>query len=492
MAYKVFIKKNYRPVVRWVPDRPWYARHKFTLSALCCMGFVSLPLLTTMPVGKPVDQKHNPAVNELSDPESLAVLTPEPLMEQKPVITTTAATEIRPVSEPIKAETSPWQTVTVAKNDSLALIFERLGLSPRTLYRVMASGKNTDMLKRLIPGEQLRFQIDEGNLKSLRYEPDLITMLDISREGEGYNSRIIKTELERRQTETAAVIQNSLFLAGQHAGLSDNIIMRLVGIYGWDIDFALDIRSGDSFRVIYEEQFKHGKKVGEGPILATEFINRGRIYRSVRYTTEDGVTGYYNEDGFSMRKAFLRTPVKFSRISSHFTTRRKHPILNRIRAHKGVDYAAPTGTPIKATGDGTVVFVGNNGGYGRSVTLKHGGVYNTVYAHMSRFARAIKRGKHVNQGDIIGYVGSSGLATGPHLHYEFRVNGVHHNPLTVKLPKALRIPDSGMTHFKLKTTPLLALLDLPAGNRFAAGRTPDSDPLILALEDTNTSDTPVQ
>jgi murein DD-endopeptidase MepM/ murein hydrolase activator NlpD len=484
VAYKVFIKKNSRPVVRWVPDRPWYVRHKFSLSGLLCLGLVSHLLFSNMSIGNTESQVSKASGNNHSSPEPLAIHTPEPPLENIPVIT--AVPEIE------KQKAIQWQTVTVAKNENLALIFDRQGLSPRTLFLVMASGRNTDMLKRLIPGDQLHFLIEEGNLKALRYEPDLTTLLDITRNGDGFSSNTIKTELEKRQTETAAVIQDSLFLAGQHAGLSDNIIMRLVGIYGWDIDFALDIRSGDSFKVIYEEQFKHDEKVGEGPIIAAEFINRGRIYRTLRYTAEDGHTGYYNEDGFSMRKAFLRTPVKFSRISSHFTTHRKHPVLNRIRAHKGVDYAAPTGTPIKATGDGTVSFAGTNGGYGKSVILKHGGVYNTVYAHMSRFARGIKRGKHVNQGDIIGFVGSTGLVTGPHLHYEFRVNGVHHNPLTVKLPKALRIPESGMAHFRLHTTPLLALLNLPSGTRLAAGHTPGSDPLMLALEDTNTTDTPVQ
>ena len=207
--------------------------------------------------------------------------------------------------------------------------------------------------------------------------------------------------------------------------------------------------------------FKNGEKVGDGPIIAAEFINQKKVYRAVRYTSPEGDTNYYNEDGFSMRKAFLRTPVNFSRISSTFSLSRKHPVLNRIRAHKGVDYAAPTGTPIKSTGDGSVSFIGTNGGYGRMITIRHGGIYTTAYAHMSRYVSGLKKGKKVKQGDTIGYVGSSGLATGPHLHYEFRVNGSHRNPLTVQFPKAEGIPKeiNGLI-LRNKQTHLLAKLDI--------------------------------
>jgi len=493
VAYKVFIKKNYKVIVRWVPDRPWYVRHKFTLAGLVLFSLVSLTLFSNVSGNAPPSQRTaapgpmSPARQPLAEAAQAGLSSS--VME-------TAGKPVAPVPEDTQQARTigiSWQTVTVVKNDNLALIFDRLGLSPGTLFQVMSGGENnTRMLKHLVPGEQLHFHIDNGRLEQLRYEPDLTTMLDITRTASGFSSAVVRYQLERRHTETTGVIRDSLFVAGQKAGLSDNIIMRLVGIYGWDIDFALDIRSGDRFKVIYEEQFKNGEKVGEGPIIAAEFINRGNIYRSVRYTTEQGQTGYYNEDGYSMRKAFLRTPVKFNRISSRFSNSRKHPILNRIRAHKGVDYAAPNGTPIKATGDGTVIFAGTNGGYGRSLILKHGGIYNTVYAHMSRFARGITRGKHVNQGDIIGYVGSSGLATGPHLHYEFRVNGVHRDPLTVQLPKALRIPESRLARFKLQTTPLLALLDNKTGSKLAAGPAAPADPMLIALTESNSGDHPVQ
>ena len=494
MAYKVFIKKNYKVIVRWVPERPWYIRHKFTLASLALFTVVSLLMFSGVS-GNADTTPPTPLATTAPAPARPAQRVSMPPVTPAPGTTATVAAVSTPHPQ-VAAQADrviPWKTVTVAKNDNLALIFDRLGLSAGTLFKVLAAGdNNTRMLKHLVPGEQIQFHIDDGNLEQLRYEPDLTTMLDITRDGDDFNSTISRSELERRQMEKAGTIQDSLFLAGQKAGLSDNIIMRMVAIYGWDIDFALDIREGDSFKVIYEEQFKNGKKVGEGPIIAAEFTNQGKVYRSVRYTTEDGHTGYFNENGYSMRKAFLRTPVKFSRISSRFSLARKHPILNRIRAHKGVDYAAPRGTPIKATGDGTVVFVGTNGGYGRSIILKHGAIYQTVYAHMSRFARGMVRGKRVDQGDVIGYVGSSGLATGPHLHYEFRVNGVHRDPLTVKLPKSLRIPDNQLARFKLQTAPLLAMLDNRTGNKFADTEPATPGHVMVALKDSDPGAQPIQ
>jgi murein DD-endopeptidase MepM/ murein hydrolase activator NlpD len=235
--------------------------------------------------------------------------------------------------------------------------------------------------------------------------------------------------------------------------------MQLVAIYGWDIDFALDIRKGDKFKLIYEEKFKDDIKVSEGPILAAEFVNNKTSFKAVRYSLPEGNSDYFSETGASMRKAFIRTPLNFTRISSTFSLNRKHPVLNTIRAHKGVDYAAPSGTPVKAAGDGTITSIGRNGGYGRVIEIRHGGTYSTLYAHLSNYAKGLKKGSRVKQGQTVGYVGMSGLATGPHLHYEFRVNGVHRNPLTVQLPKADSIPDDLLVDFKDKSAPLLAQLE---------------------------------
>jgi murein DD-endopeptidase MepM/ murein hydrolase activator NlpD len=244
--------------------------------------------------------------------------------------------------------------------------------------------------------------------------------------------------------------------------------MKMVEIFGWDVDFALDVRAGDRFTVIYEELFKNGEKVRDGNILASEFSNRGRSIRAVRYVNEQGRAEYFSPNGFSMRKAFLRTPVNFRRISSRFNRGRIHPVLQRMRAHRGVDYAAARGTPIRAAGDGRVVLSGRKGGYGKTVVLQHGGTYTTLYAHMSRFHARARKGKRVEQGEVIGYVGKTGLATGSHLHYEFRVRGVHKDPLRVKLPKALPIDRRYKKDFLQKTRPLVAQLDVLARTSIAS------------------------
>ncbi len=372
-------------------------------------------------------------------------------------------------SEPVEQESNELlQRVIVKSGDSLALIFSRLGLSPRTLYNIMSLGKEAGRLKNLRPGQILSFHLNENELTTLEYEVDLTNTLLITKSEGEYQTELKHEKLEPLVKHAKAIIKDSLFLSGKRAGLSDNLIMQLVSIYGWDIDFALDIREGDSFTLIYEEQYKNGVKVTDGPIIAAEFVNRGTPLRAVRYTHADGHNDYYADNGDAMRKAFLRTPVELARISSRFNLKRKHPILNKIRAHKGVDYAAATGTPIKATGDGVVALAGNKGGYGKTVILKHGGKYSTLYAHLHKYASGVRTGKRVKQGQIIGYVGKSGLATGPHLHYEFRVNGVHRNPLTVKLPKVESINKNALPEFLQTINPMIAELDRLTGRRALA------------------------
>jgi len=363
-----------------------------------------------------------------------------------------------------------WVEVTVAPGDNLSLIFTRNDLSGADLHRILSIGGPTQGLKRLLPGQIVRLRTVDGELVELVHEQSLLRALHVERDGESFTAQLLETEPEKRVVDTTAEIDSSLFLSGQAAGLADKTILELAEIFGWDIDFVLDIRAGDRFSVIHETYLKDGRKVRDGPILAAEFTNRGRTLRAVRYVDADGRAAYYSETGAAMRKAFLRTPVNFTRISSHFNLKRRHPVLNTIRAHRGVDYAAPHGTPVKATGDGKVVAAATNGGYGRMVQLQHGGSYHTVYAHLSRFARGIRPGQSVRQGQTIGYVGSTGLATGPHLHYEFRVNGVHKNPLTVDLPKALPIPDRYRRDFAAKAQPLLAELDRLAGQWALAAR----------------------
>jgi murein DD-endopeptidase MepM/ murein hydrolase activator NlpD len=330
-----------------------------------------------------------------------------------------------------------WQTVTVKSGDSLAQIFSRLDISPRQLQQIVSLKGTASDLTRIYPGQTLRLHTTpEGGLVELIYQVNALNDVRIVRSGDTYEVSSNQRTPEWRSYYATGNITRSLFADGQDAGLSDYLIMELADIFGWDIDFALDLRRGDQFTVLFEQPYLDGDRIDQGRIVAAEFINQGNVYQAIRFTDKSGKTDYYSLEGKRLRKAFLRTPVAFTRISSRFSLGRKHPILNRIRAHKGVDYAAPRGTPIKATGSGTIVFRGKKGGYGNTVIIDHGNKYSTLYAHMNAFTRSQRTGSRVRQGQVIGYVGSSGLATGPHLHYEFRINGVHRNPLTVKLPAA--------------------------------------------------------
>ncbi|RMG49934.1 MAG: peptidase M23 [Gammaproteobacteria bacterium] len=352
-----------------------------------------------------------------------------------------------------------WSEHRVRPGDSLSAIFSQLEIHSH-LRPILAQKEAAESLRALYPGQLIRVRKEAGQFRELVYEPDDRHVLRVVREGDSYRVQKDVKPVEIRRRLASGIIRDSLFVDGRRAGLSDSVIMELAGIFGWDIDFALDLRKGDSFTIIYEELYRNGEKIGDGKIIAAEFTNQGRDYQAIRYTRPDGITDYYSPDGRSMRKAFLRTPVNFTRISSRFTLHRKHPILNRIRAHKGVDYAAPRGTPVKAAGDGKVIFKGRKGGYGRVIIIKHGARYSTLYAHLNGYRRGLRVGSRVKQGQVIGYVGMSGLATGPHLHYEFRVNGVHRNPLTVKLPAAQPLPARYMADFKAHAQPLLSQIKL--------------------------------
>lgn len=488
MTYRAYIKKDYKPEIRWVPDRPWYSQKVGLFGGLIsCVLAISVYSLYPVSESKQIQISPTHTKVRVTRSETLNIDAHNHLARAEQ-----EAKAVTAKVEQVKQEPIPWQTIKVKKGENLSIIFDRLGLSPTVLFQIMSLGEQTRLLKELMPGDSLNFLINEKKLQILRFEANLTTTLEVVKQEKGFSSNVIVSELDLRTNESHGSIDSSLFISGQKAGLSDNLIMQLVSIFGWDIDFALDIRKGDQFSVIYEEKFKDNVKVDEGTILAAEFINRNQSYRALRYISADGDTSYFDEEGVSMRKAFLRTPLKFSRISSGFNLRRKHPVLNRIRAHKGVDYAAPTGTPIKATGDGTVLLAGRKGGYGNTVILKHGGTRTTLYAHMSSFSKNIKKGKRVKQGQIVGYVGKSGLATGPHLHYEFRVNGVHRNPLTVKLPKASSVPAEQMADFKQQTATILAQLNTATGTKFARQKNEKSkEKTVIALDDNRTNNSAV-
>ena len=359
-------------------------------------------------------------------------------------------------------ESAPWESVTIKSGDTLASIFAKKGISPATTHQIARLNEQTKQLRYIKPGQEIQLLLDEErNLKQMKYVPDITRTLLIQRtEDQSFDSRIINFQLDAYPVYREGRIENSLFEAAANADIPEDVIMDLVAIFGWDIDFSLDIRKGDRFGIVYEELYKDDVKIRNGRILAAEFTNDGKTYRAVYYTDPTGESDYFSPDGKSMRKAFLRSPVEFSRISSRFTNKRWHPLLSKWRSHKGVDYAAKRGTPVRASGDGKVIFAGSKGGYGRLIVVRHGGRYTTAYGHLHRYARGVRNGKKVKQGQIIGYVGSSGLATGPHLHYEFRVNGVHRNPLTVKLPEAKPVHSAYQSHFEENTQVYLSMLRL--------------------------------
>lgn len=372
---------------------------------------------------------------------------------------TVSEPEAVPEPGPVKPEEN-WQMYTIESGDSLSSIFSRFEINKRILHDILASTTLAKELAAVYPGKEVGVLVDEaGLLNKLRYRPNAIDTLEVVRTESGYTTTKSSRTVERRTSHAHGVIQSSLYRDAKSAGLTDRLVMEIAKIFAWDIDFALEIRPGDEFTVIYEQLFLEGEFYGSGKILAAEFINKGKSHTAVRFANEDGTVGYYTPDGKSLRTAFLRTPVQFAHISSHFNLRRRHPVLNRIRAHKGVDYAASTGTPVRSTGDGKITFRGYKGGYGRVVIVQHGKNYSTLYAHLSKFGKAHK-GRQVHQGQTIGYVGKSGLATGPHLHYEFRINGVHRNPLTVKLPNTLPIEQDSLDRFKIATAPLVSQLEL--------------------------------
>ncbi len=346
--------------------------------------------------------------------------------------------------------------VVVGRNDTLDAIFRRMALDTADLAAIRnlpGIRQSVDFLK---PGEAIKVTHAAGAVRELTRQVSETQTLKVVREDSGFAARMISNPVETRTRTATATIESSLFQAAESAAVSDTVALRLANVFAWDIDFVLDIREGDRFTVVYEQVFQNGRYLRDGEVLAAEFVNDGRVYRAVRFVDADGGTGYYTPDGKPMRKAFLRAPVEFTRVSSGFNPHRRHPILNTIRGHMGTDYAAPVGTPVYAAADGRVSFEGRRGGYGNALMLAHSNGVSTLYGHLSRFARALRTGAHVRQGEVIGYVGMTGLATGPHLHYEYLINGVHKNPQTVQLPGAQPLRAGLLEDFRRTTTPLVA------------------------------------
>lgn len=350
-------------------------------------------------------------------------------------------------------------TLTVGRGDTMEKLFRKNSLSISHLMQIAQLDEAKQRFRRIKPGDVFEVEHEDGQVFSLHSKLDLTTALQIDRVDDNFTAQIIERPVERRKRHAYGVIESSLFESAAQAGLSDKTIMNVAGIFAWDVDFILDIRSGDNYYVQFEEIWQDGEYVTDGEIIAAEFNNNGRQIQAVRFKDGENNTDYFTPEGDSVRKAFIRAPVDFTRISSNFNPKRRHPILNTIRAHRGVDYAAPRGTPIKAAGDGKVIFRGTKSGYGRVVILQHGGNITTLYAHMSGYDAKARLSTRVRQGQTIGYVGMTGLATANHLHYEYRLNGVHRNPRTVSLPDAEPIADQYREQFLTEAAPILEELE---------------------------------
>jgi murein DD-endopeptidase MepM/ murein hydrolase activator NlpD len=350
-------------------------------------------------------------------------------------------------------------TLTIRSGDTLDQLFRQHELDIghlATITRLDAAGRQFRKIK---PGDVFEITHDDGQLVSMYSALNLTSALKVDRHESGFSAEIVERPIEMRKRLAYGVIESSLFESAATSGLSDKLIMNIAGIFAWDVDFVLDIRTGDNYYLQWEEVWQDGEFVTDGEIIVAEFNNNGRTHRAIRFVDDTGRTDYYTPDGHSVRKAFIRAPVDFTRVSSSFNPNRRHPILNSIRAHRGVDYAAPRGTPIKAAGDGKVIFRGVKNGYGNSVIVQHGGNITTLYAHMSNFSAKARIGSRVRQGQTIGYVGATGLATANHLHYEYRINGVHRNPRTVALPQASPISEKYRKQFFTTAAPILEELE---------------------------------
>jgi murein DD-endopeptidase MepM/ murein hydrolase activator NlpD len=407
------------------------------------------------------------------------------LTDPTPISTTTmfpgigAGELFTPVEPQIAGpETSKWANLTVQNGDTLSLIFKRAGYADQDVHDVISQSRDGKSLELIFPGQTIAFESDDaGQLIGVRHTKSQLETVTYVRTDAGFQSEVEVRAPESREAWTTGVISSSLFLAGEEAGLSQSMILDMANIFGGVVDFALDPRRGDTMQLVYEELFVDGEKFKDGEIIAASFTNQGETFNAFRYTDSTGETNYYNEEGISMRKSFLMAPLDFTRISSNFNMHRLHPIYKTTRPHRGTDYAAPAGTPVYAAGDGRVINAGYTSTNGNYVSIQHGDQYVTKYLHLQK--RMVTMGQRVSQSQVIGTVGSTGLATGPHLHYEFLVDGVHHNPRTIvqDLPKAQRLPEREMASFRqaihranfqlavLRSSNQLAMNDSPGSKR---------------------------
>lgn len=457
------MKLDYKHI-RHAPSQPTKAKRSLKVPAILAGLVGGLIGLSVLFSASPTEA-HTTA-------EPLGLLATQPasaqLFKAKPQSIDLALPSIRqPIqrdtSHPIEPQHAPWQEMRVQRGDTFSHLAYQHGINASEVRQLLKGSPDFQKVTRIRPGEIIKFRAsDDGKLLSLEFDLNDTERVTATRQEDGsFKGGKVERTFDVRENRASGIISNSFYGSALESGMSDNVIMQMAEIFGYDIDFSLDIRKGDRFNVIWKEYYKDGAKVKDGEILAAEFTNSGRIIKVIQFTDENGQSNYFTPEGKSLKKAFIRNPVHFTRISSRFDLFRVHPLFKTVRPHRGVDYAAPKGTPIFASGDGKITFRGKQRGYGNVVIIRHSGKkFSTLYAHMSKFNSKATLNSYVKQGQTIGYVGKTGYATGPHLHYEFRVNGVHKNPLTVKLPTAEPIQEEYMASFKKQANNLTQQLEV--------------------------------
>tara|TARA_R110002110_G_C13470397_1_gene720523 strand:+ start:1869 stop:3281 length:1413 start_codon:yes stop_codon:yes gene_type:complete len=443
----------------------WRGKNGYLVAGSSVLAIVALLLLLA-----PFDKQDSIAPEQ----PAARLQVPDDIKQEAPFVASLDDGTLISTDAPSLPPEQPWHEETVKRGDNLSLVFKRAGYTTRDVYNVTSQAEDGDSLARIYPGQTIAFQADtEGQLKALRHVKSPLETITYLRSEDGFSSLKETREPAPRETWATGEITSSLFLAGQEAGLSQPMIMELANVFGGVIDFVLDPRKGDTIYLVYEELYLDGEKYKDGNIVAASFTNQGETFNAYRYEDSNGDVNYYNESGVSMRKAFLLAPVDFTRISSNFNLRRLHPIYKTTRPHRGIDYAASTGTPVYAAGDGRVIKAGYSRSNGNYVFIQHGEQYVTKYLHLHK--RKVKQGQRVSQSQVIGTVGSTGAATGPHLHYEFLVNGVHRNPRTIHktLPKAKALPADEMPRFQEAISQrTLQLASLRSNNQLAMNSEP--------------------
>lgn len=412
------------------------SKYEESLSPFCrALQWFSLAFLITLPVN---------LAHAQDEFERQAISLPEPTYQAPNTVQTS-----------VKLQRSEFK---IGRNQTLSHALESIGSNPQTVHQI-SQCENAELFTQLQIGDKLVLWTDnEQQLQKIDLQKSLTLSYHLERKNDSFEIRQVEQPIETKIKMASGEINGSFYLAGEQAGLSPRTIMNLADIFAWEVDFVRELRPGDQFKVIYEKQYLNDQYLGDGEILAAELTVGGqRSLKAFQLKVDGEYLGYYNENGDSLRKAFLRNPINYIRISSRFQRNRYHPVHQELRDHRGVDYAAPTGTPVFAAGDGVITYRGWRGGFGNKVKIKHAGRYETIYAHFSRFGK-FKNGDHVKQGDVIGYVGMTGFATGPHLHYEFRINGRHVDPLAVKFPDAEPVHAKYRGHFNHYSSIMLSQL----------------------------------